>query len=276
MALAMKTLKSGKWRIILTSFFLTFILGLIGGYLSEIQAQARRSVEFRVGPTPAYVTHLTGEAGRSRTGETGMTPLKPGDSLGKGDEVLVGPHNSRLEITLADKTSVRFAANTRLKIIQLEPEENSLVTRINLVRGQSYANLRRLTGRADFAITTENAVAGVRGSIYRLDAAEDKSVLVRVYEGRVQVSAPPRVLAPPQPVGPPGRIAGPHPVPGPKPVSMAEWTFIVGARQQMRISPEGRPEPIETFPEILDLDDWVRWNQERDALLDSPERKPTP
>ena len=53
-------------------------------------------------------------------------------------------------------------------------------------------------------------------------------------------------------------IAGPHPV------SMEEWTYIVKSMQQIFIRPDGTPAKPMPFLAIEDINDWVRWNQERD------------
>jgi len=45
---------------------------------------------------------------------------------------------------------------------------------------------------------------------------------------------------------------------------MEEWTYIVGAMQQINIQPDGTPsEPFRFSPEA-DIDEWVRWNMDRD------------
>ena len=51
-------------------------------------------------------------------------------------------------------------------------------------------------GEQKFQVETENAVAGVRGTTFRVDANQDKSVRVRVYDGQVAVAP-----GAPQPLG---------------------------------------------------------------------------
>ena len=62
----------------------------------------------------------------------------------------------------------------------------------------------------------------------------------------------------------PIRVLGPHPVAGPHAVSMEEWTYIVKSMQQIIIRPDGTPTKPMPFLAGEDLNDWVRWNQERD------------
>ena len=71
---------------------------------------------------------------------------------------------------------------------------------------------RRSGGEARFEVKTENAVAGVRGTTFRVDAASDKLVVVRVYSGTVAVAG--GGAAPPGARGAGGR--GAQQVPGPR------------------------------------------------------------
>lgn len=227
-------------------------------------AEARRPVEVSVGRTEALVNHLEGTGHILRGVDGAYLPLKAKDILRGGDEVTVGPRGSRVEILLADKSIARFADNTRFRITQIEPEGNSLNVTISLAKGQCFANLSRVIGKPNFRITTENAVAGVRGTIYRLNLDEHKSLLVRVYEGWVRVSAAPKTLDAPITVGPPDRIAGPQPIPGPSPVTREEWTYIIGAMQQISIRPDGTVDKPVKFTAAEDIDEWVIWNRKRD------------
>ncbi len=238
------------------------IIFLTLGCLQAVEA--RRPIEVNIGRSEALLNHLEGTAYLLRGTDGAYLPLKTNDALRGGDEVTVGPKGSRVEIILADKSIARFADNTRFRITQIEPEGSSLKVSINLAKGQCFANLSRVTGKPSFKITTENAVAGVRGTIYRLNLDEHKSLLVRVYEGEVQVSAAQKTLDVPIAVGPPERIDGPQPVPGPTRVTMEEWVYIIGAMQQIRIRPDGSADKPVKFTAAEDIDEWVIWNRKRD------------
>jgi len=49
--------------------------------------------------------------------------------------------------------------------------------------------VHKLLAGETFAVETENGVAGVRGTEFRIEVARDQPDLVRVYEGVVQVDA---------------------------------------------------------------------------------------
>jgi hypothetical protein len=47
---------------------------------------------------------------------------------------------------------------------------------------------------------------------------------------------------------------------------MQEWTYIVQAMQQIVVYPDGTvSKPFRFDPEV-DMDEWVRWNQNRDKM----------
>ncbi len=197
--------------------------------------------------------------------------LKKGDRLKKDHEVKVA-EKSRLEIRFPDGTIMRFAAKTRVKMntLAFNRKTDSKNVRVDLALGKLWANVRKLT-TSDSAVEvkTSNAVAGVRGTVYRVNVVDDTSALVKVYDGSVYVANPPRDTSKPiDKATAPHEVAGPHEVPPPyHEVSMGEWTEIVKAMQQISISPQGVPSKPQDFDPKADADDWVKWNQERDKAV---------
>jgi hypothetical protein len=233
------------------------------------QVEAKRVMEIKIGKGEAKVNHLEGLAEVIPAGKTAWRSLRMGDTLNGGDEVNTG-YNARLELVLPDYSAVRFAGNSHFKVLQMETVGEALPVNIkfHLSVGKTWANVSRAMGKgSQFELQCENAVAGVRGTIYRMNVEQDKSVLVRVYDGAVHVSGGGSYMELPKMIGPPKKIAGPMPIPGPKKVSMREWVFIIKSMQQIRIAADGIAEKPRDFTEKEDRDDWVDWNKSRDQEL---------
>lgn len=221
--------------------------------------------------TNAVVTAIQGTTRVYTKGSTKGHLLKKGDILGKEHEVQVA-EKSRIEIRFPDGSVMRLSEKTRLKMndISFNKQTDSKSVKVGLSMGKLWAKVKKLTtSDSTVEVRTSNAVAGVRGTVYRVNVDEDKSATVKVYDGSVYVANPPqdasktgdRSLAPHE-------VAGPHAVPPPfHEVSREEWTAIVKAMQQITISPEGVPSKPEDFDPKADADDWVKWNQGRDKEL---------
>jgi hypothetical protein len=113
---------------------------------------------------------------------------------------------------------------------------------------------------SNYEVSTPTAVAGVRGTVLRVDVEKDKDdndvTLVKVYTGKVDVTRPkgPRVE-----------------VPGPDEVSKDTWEKIViemMGKEQIRIGKAGPLGKVTKFDpdEEKKTDEWARWNQERDEV----------
>jgi hypothetical protein len=221
--------------------------------------------------TEAVVTALDGTAQVVTKDKPGAGAIRRGDRLGRDQEILVG-ERSRIEIRFPDGTVMRLSERTRLAMndIRFDSKTERKNVKVNLGAGKLWANVRKLvTADSSVEVKTVNAVAGVRGTVYRVNVDQDKSALVRVYEGSVYVANPPRDQSQPiDKVSAPHEVAGPHEVPPPyHEVSMDEWTAIVAAMQQITISPQGVPSKPQNFDPVKDADDWVLWNRERDKQL---------
>ena len=252
---------------------ISIIAGLISILiiLTPYPAQAKNkalSVEIEGGK--AEVTLLDGRASLLKKGMIKAQSLSKGDFLSQGDRVTTGK-KSRVELKLPDKSFIRFDEQTtfELKLVDFDKKRKERNIKVNMVLGKTWANVSKLFGgKGRFAVLTGTVVAGVRGTVYRLNVNKDKSVVVKVYWGEVVVGSPPKAgaVARPEKVMKPSKVAGPHPVPGPHPVSMEEWTYIVRSMQQIFIYPDGRATKPVPFVAAEDLNDWVRWNQSLDKI----------
>jgi len=230
-----------------------------------------KTVAIQVDSGKTVVALLEGTATRVEKGTTEIQPLSRGDFLFEGDRIETGK-KSRIELKLPDGSYVRYEEGTTFELVSAAydaPKKQRSIN-ISMILGKTWAKVARLFGRRGrFAVTTRTAVAGVRGTVYRLNVNEDDSVMVKVYWGEVVVKSQrgAQEAAQPGKIAQPTKVAGPHPVPGPHPVSMEEWTYIVKALQQINVRPDGTVTKPFRFDIKEDLNDWVLWNQQRDEAV---------
>lgn len=206
----------------------------------------------------ATVSFLDGEATRTADGKT--EALARGGALREGDDIETRKR-TRLELTLADGSVVRLGPLSRARLetaaFDKSPDDRKVSAR--LLVGNVWANVAKAVGgESRFEVKTENAVAGVRGTTFRVDAAHDKSVVVRVYSGTVAVAGG----GLPRPEHRPGEPR--HQVPGPSEVTREQWEKIVTTMMEVRVSASGQPEEPRAFALAAD-DPWETWNRERDG-----------
>jgi hypothetical protein len=228
---------------------------------------AKPPVVVKISKGEAKVTALEGSAQAVCPGQKGAKKLIINDSLKPGCEISTGD-KSRMELLLPDNSIVRFADNTNCKIMQVDTgDAGKRDVKIFMNVGKIWSNVRKsLGGKGGFEVSSVNAVAGVRGTIYRMNVEDDKSALVKVYDGEVSVAAAAAKNDQKAPAaGPPKPVAGQTAVAGPKPVSMDEWVYIVKSMQQIRIKSDGQAEEPKDFTEADDRDAWVDWNKSRDS-----------
>ena len=220
------------------------------------------------GGNDAVVMVIQGTARVYTKGATTGLLLKKGDILKKDQEVKVA-EKSRIELRFPDGTVMRLSEKSRLKMNELtfNKQIERKNVKVSLSIGKLWAKVKKLTTPdSSVEVRTANAVAGVRGTVYRVNVDEDQSAMVKVYDGSVYVANPPRDASKQiDKITPPHPVAGPHEVPPPvHEVSMEEWTVIVKAMQQLTISPQGVASKPRDFDPKADADEWVKWNQERD------------
>ena len=210
-------------------------------------------------PRTAQISALEGKAQRSRPGGA-RTDLRVGAGVGQGDAIET-QSATRLEIRFSDGSVLRLGPKSRLQLAEAHfgagPARRKLSAR--LFFGKLWAKVTSvIQGEQKFQVETENAVAGVRGTTFRVDANADKSVLVRVYDGAVAVGSNAPTDARP---GEERRE-----VQGPQEVTRDQWEKLVGSQMQIVIASDGTPGDPESFSPDVDKDDpFARWNQQRDA-----------
>lgn len=205
-----------------------------------------------------------------KQGEKRMTKATFNMNLYNGDKVKTQPE-SRCEIKFNDGSVVRIDEQSVYTIQKAEVKSDQREVESELSIGKLWANIKKMAKQTDkWSLRGPSAVVAVRGTIYRMDANEDSTTQVRVYEGSVGVSPPTTPMGAQQTtprVGKPQQVQGPVQVQGPREVSMHEWFEIVKAQQQIFIKPDGSYQKSD-FNLVDDAKSaWVKWNLERDKLL---------
>ena len=109
-------------------------------------------------------------------------------------------------------------------------------------------------------MTTDHAVAGVRGTRFQTTASQS-GTSVKVYSGAVLVSNKPIYAVKGHTKEKRVQVAGPQLI------SKKKWKeLITGAMQVVKVSSSGAMEPPTAFVMAdASADDWESWNAERDA-----------
>jgi len=121
----------------------------------------------------------------TKAGAGAPVPLQGGDALAPGDTVATGS-GGHLEIALATGTLLRIGESSRMTLGESVPQRKFSA---RLLLGNFWAKVHKLVADETFHVETENGVAGVRGTEFRVEVAPGKEDLVRVYEGEVKVEA---------------------------------------------------------------------------------------
>ena len=216
-------------------------------------------------PVPAgTITFLSGEASRTAAGATER--LAVGSAVHQGD-LIETQRRTRLELKLSDASVLRLGPLSRVDLDAAafggSADDRKVSARLRV--GGVWASVTRaLGGEARFEVKTENAVAGVRGTTFRVDARRDQSVVVRVYSGTVAVAAGP--LPRPDHAGAAAKPGKPErtQVAGPQQVTREQWERIVTGMMQVRVAADGSPSEPREFA-LAKADEWETWNRQRDG-----------
>ncbi len=157
-----------------------------------VNTRIRIPVELlKVTPAPVEVTHVEGNV-RIKPEGGAFRKLAIGDSLTGGENVVTGP-NSFAGFKLADGTKLTQQGSSKLTFGRLAAygKTGMVSTELNLEGGSIEASASKQIGPAGgFKVKTPVAVAGLRGTAFRLSLSEDgKTLRNEVLEGAVGVAA---------------------------------------------------------------------------------------
>lgn len=108
-----------------------------------------------------------------------------GQPLFIGDSVITG-EDSRAEISFQDGSAVRISDRARLVVQQADTLRS-----LKLFWGKVWARIAKLSSSKNcFQVETPTAVAGVRGTVFRVEIQADSTTRVAVEEGEVEVYHP--------------------------------------------------------------------------------------
>jgi hypothetical protein len=174
------------------------------------------------------------EGAASRTPDGGAkAALKVGDAVELGDTLSVDAKGN-MKLSLTDESELALGGGSVLKIEEADFKDlDNRKFAGFLSVGKIWAHVKKAVGGGKFEVKTERAVAGVRGTIFRVDAemlvkATKKSprTVVMVHQGKVAVEAKNVKVA--QLMPPAAAKAGERKqVEGPKQVSKDEYEAVV-------------------------------------------------
>jgi hypothetical protein len=215
--------------------------------VSNLRAQLTLWVLLLAAPGWAAVGQVTALDGKAvRVPKSGVEQaLAVGVPVELEDTIRTSADSS-LKLVLTDGTALALGPDSELvfDVAEFAGQERGAFS-ARLVLGQFWAKVKKAAAGSTsrFEVKAGRAVAGVRGTIFRVDATplvagsrppKIRETLVRVLEGKVGVDAEIRKSK-----GQPAPAPGPrHEVPGPSEVSADEWEkrFVeLQARQQVAV-----------------------------------------
>jgi hypothetical protein len=192
------------------------------------------------------VTVLEGKATRTAGGGGAPAELSVGTEIDLGDLLEVKSGNLKFELT--DGSVIALAPGSKLQISEAEFEgQERKGFKAFLGAGSLWTKVKKTLTGAKFEVTTDRAVAGVRGTIFRIDADQlvkaakgrGKASIIRVVEGVVNVKPSEAVVKASHGAVPKPPPKGKHvQVAGPTEISADEWEkkFVdLQANQQVTV-----------------------------------------
>lgn len=130
---------------------------------------------------------LSKRSGKGKKTKRVLLPAFVQTALKPGDEVRTHAR-SRAEIRLGDGVLVRLKENTVFKLERLKSRKGTLNVALRLLKGKILLKVGKLGSGSRVRVRTPTAVAGVRGTMFVVDAQAAKTE-IKVLEGTVRAAA---------------------------------------------------------------------------------------
>jgi hypothetical protein len=200
-------------------------------------------------------------------GGKGWKPAHSGLKIFAKDNCRTGAGSS-MEIRWKNGGTLRIGEKTWLTVS--ERPDTSDISQARVLSGRVWAAMKKLSGSGrKFSIESPTAVAGIRGTVFRMDVDSGTGTDVAVYEGKVAVGPGADLQKAEAQIDTSARkeVKGPSEVEGPKEVTLREWLTIV-AGQQIRVERSGTFRTWQFDRNKDSSDAWVKYNLERDAAME--------
>ena len=211
----------------------------------------------------ATVNYYVGNVKIQRAGDTVWFYAKIATPLFAGDVIEVGG-SGKLEIVFTDESVVRLGEHTKFTM-----EAGQDKRALKLKMGKTWSKVKKLKDKSQLEVRTPTAVAGVRGTTFRVDVDPEENTDVGVYNGEVSVAPVIDKAKKKKSEGGLREIKAPFAQVEPPmhEVSQDEWMVILKNMQSISIGKDGK----KNIPKAMNLDEdmkdpWLKWNMERDAV----------
>lgn len=211
------------------------------------------------------------EGKATRTPKDGAAVELKADSLIElGDTIDVQSGN--LKLVLTDESVIMLAPASKLLITEAEFQgQERKGFKAFLQSGSLWTKVKKALGGGGYEVSTERAVAGVRGTIFRIDADKvvtaarppkaRKASIVRIVEGVVNIKPSALVAKQSLAAAPPPKKKGERvQVAGPTEVSSDEWEKkFVDLQQNQQIAVGVDLWDVAQFEETAKRDAFAKW-----------------
>jgi hypothetical protein len=161
---------------------LAILVLLIGGLVFGLNLAAQAATNVGATLTVFVPTVSVARAGGSYATALSGTVVQPGDSV-KADA------KGRGQIRFPDGTNMRLASGAEITLTAAHFGKDGHLHDVSILQkvGRTLSSVQHLAGGATFQVVGNSTTASVRGTLFELAVNPDGSVLIKLFEGQLDV-----------------------------------------------------------------------------------------